>query len=67
MQAYDTLHDSPTAQTGDDVNDHSKCITHGHTTAGKELNVTTRINTRQSDKITRKCCILQEYTAAHRL
>ena len=44
-QAYDTLYYPPTAQIVI-----QKCITHRHTTTGREFNITARINTRQSDK-----------------
>ena len=42
-KAYDTLHDQPTAQTGDDAKLSLKNVLE-HTTTGRKVNVIARIN-----------------------
>ena len=53
MQAYETFCDPPTAQS-EDIILSLRNASPTDTTTGREFDVTARINTRQSDKITRK-------------
>ena len=68
MQANDTLHDSLTAHSGNDVKvSLQNAFPMSIPQLEEKNNVTARINTIQSDHITRKAYVLPEYTAANRL
>ena len=60
-QSYDTLYDPTTIQTSDDAKLSIKNASLRCTATGREFNVFVRINTRQSNKITKKSCFCKGF------